>query len=160
MGIHVFPIPEPPSLLPPRTIPLGCPSVPAPRIQCHASNLVWWFVSYMILYMFQCHSPKSSHPLSLPQSPKDCSILLCLFGYNVLTHVSLHIICTSGSGGSMTFSTFHYGSSFLFTNSFIPQSIPLMSLSVQLMKIKQRTIKWVLWEVTWWNIELSLNIFY
>ena len=24
--------------------------------------------------MFQCHSPKSSHPLPLPQSPKDCSI--------------------------------------------------------------------------------------
>ena len=33
----------------------------------------------MILYMFQCHSPKSSHPLLLPQSPKDCSIHLCLF---------------------------------------------------------------------------------
>ena len=29
--------------------------------------------------MFQCHSPKSSHPLPLPQSPKDCSIHLCLF---------------------------------------------------------------------------------
>ena len=25
----------------------------------------------MILYIFQCHSPKSSHPLPLPQSPKD-----------------------------------------------------------------------------------------
>jgi len=24
--------------------------------------------------MFQCHSPKSSHPLPLPQSPKGCSI--------------------------------------------------------------------------------------
>ena len=33
----------------------------------------------MILYMFQCHSPKSSHPLPLPQSPKDCSLYLCLF---------------------------------------------------------------------------------
>ena len=33
----------------------------------------------MILYMFQCHSPKSSHPLPLPQSPKDCSIHRCLF---------------------------------------------------------------------------------
>ena len=29
--------------------------------------------------MFQCHSPKSSHPLPLPQSLKDCSIHLCLF---------------------------------------------------------------------------------
>ena len=36
-------------------------------------------VSYMILYMFQCHSPKSSQPLPLPHSPKDCSIHLCLF---------------------------------------------------------------------------------
>src|SRR5574339_381591 len=33
----------------------------------------------MILYMFQCHSPKSSHPLPLPRSPKDCSIHQCLF---------------------------------------------------------------------------------
>ena len=28
----------------------------------------------MIIYMFQCHSPKSSHPCPLPQSPKDCTI--------------------------------------------------------------------------------------
>ena len=27
----------------------------------------------MIVYMFQCHSPKSSHPLPLPQSPKVSS---------------------------------------------------------------------------------------
>ena len=32
-----------------------------------------------MIYVFQCHSPKSSHPLPLPQSPKDCSIQLCLF---------------------------------------------------------------------------------
>ena len=44
-----------------------------------ASNLDWQLISYMVLYMFQCHSPKSSHPLPLPQSPKDCSIHLCLF---------------------------------------------------------------------------------
>ena len=68
------PHPEPSSLLPPRTIPLGRPSALAPSIQYHASNLDWRLVSYMILYMFQCHSPKSSHPLPLPQSPKDCSI--------------------------------------------------------------------------------------
>ena len=72
---------EPFSLLPPHTIPLGHPSAPAPSIQYHASNLDWQLVSYMILYMFQCHSPKSSHPLPLPlpQSPKDCSIHQCLF---------------------------------------------------------------------------------
>ena len=67
---HV-PHPEPCSLLPPRTIPLGHPSAPAPSILYPALNLDWRrFVSYMILYMFQCHSPKSSNPLPLPQSPK------------------------------------------------------------------------------------------
>ena len=63
------PHPEPSSLLPPHTIPLGRPSAPAPSIQYRASNLDWRLVSYMI-YIFQCHSPKSSHPLPLPQSPK------------------------------------------------------------------------------------------
>ena len=62
------------TLLPSHTIPLGHPSAPAPSIQYCASNLDWWLISYMILYMFQCHSPKSSHPLPLPQSPQDCSI--------------------------------------------------------------------------------------
>ena len=37
------------------------------------------FVSHLILNMFQCHSPISSRPRPLPQSPKDCSIHLCLF---------------------------------------------------------------------------------
>ena len=78
-GVHVFPILKPPSHLPPHPIPLGHPSAPAPSIQYHASNLDWRLVSYMILYMFQYHSPKSPHPRPLPQSPKDCSIDLCLF---------------------------------------------------------------------------------
>ena len=65
--------------LPPRTIPLGHPNAPAPSILYPALNLDWRFISYMI-YMFQCHSPYWSHPLPLPQSPKDCSIHLCLMG--------------------------------------------------------------------------------
>ena len=52
--------PETFSLLPPHTIPLGHPSATAPSIQYRTLNLDWWLVSYMILYMFQCHSPKSS----------------------------------------------------------------------------------------------------
>ena len=60
---------EPSSLLPPHSIPLGRPSAPAPSIQYRASNLDWQLISYMIFYMFQCHSPKSSHPLPLSQSP-------------------------------------------------------------------------------------------
>ena len=45
--------------------------------------------------MFQCHSPKSSHPLPLPQSPKFCSIHLCLFcclTYRVMITVFLNSI--------------------------------------------------------------------
>ena len=48
------------TLLPPHTIPLGHPSALAPSIQYRASNLDWQLVSYMIFYMFQCHSPKFS----------------------------------------------------------------------------------------------------
>ena len=77
--IHVFPILIPHPHLLPRTIPLGHPSAPAPSILHPASNLDWRFISYMILHMIQCHSPKSSHPIPLPQSSRDCFIHLCLF---------------------------------------------------------------------------------
>ena len=76
-GVHVILIlNSPPTSLP---YHLGHPSAPALSILYHASSLDWRFISYMILYMFQCHSPKLSHPLPLPQSPKDCSIHLCIF---------------------------------------------------------------------------------
>ena len=89
------PHPEPSSLLSSHTIPLGHPSAPAPSIQYHASNLDWWLISYMIFYMFQCHSSKSSHPLPLPQSPKDCSLHQCLFCclvYRVIVTIFLNSI--------------------------------------------------------------------
>ena len=91
-GVHVL---EPPSHLPPHTNPLGHPSAPAPSILYHASNLDWRFISYIILYMFQCHSPKSSPPLPLPQSPKDCSVHVCLFcclAYSVIITIFLNSI--------------------------------------------------------------------
>ena len=68
-----------PSHLPLHIISLDHPHAPAPSILYSVSNLDWWFVSYMTVYMFQCHSPTSSHPLPLPQSPKVHSIHLCLF---------------------------------------------------------------------------------
>ena len=39
MGVHVFPILNPPSHLPPHPIPLGHPSAPAPSTLYHALNL-------------------------------------------------------------------------------------------------------------------------
>ena len=61
---------ETPSHLPPHTIPLCHPSAPALSILYHASNLDWWSISHMILYMFQCHSPESSypHPLAIKKN--------------------------------------------------------------------------------------------
>ena len=92
------PHPEPSSLLPPHTIPLGCPSALAPSIQYCASNLHWQLTSYMILYMFQCHSHKSSHPLPLPESKRPFYISVSLLlsriqGY--CYHLSKFHICVS-----------------------------------------------------------------
>ena len=61
---------EPPSHLPPHNISLGHCRASAPSMLYPASDIDWRFVSYMIVYMFQCHSPKSSHLLPFPQSPK------------------------------------------------------------------------------------------
>ena len=59
-GCTWVPNPEPPSHLPPHIISLYHPCAPAPSILYPVLNLDWWFVSYMIVYMFQCHSPTSS----------------------------------------------------------------------------------------------------
>ena len=74
--------------------------IPVHQPQASCMNLDWRFISYMIIYMFQCHSPKSSHPHPLPQSPKDCSIHLCLFcclAYRVIVTIFLNsiYICVS-----------------------------------------------------------------
>ena len=68
-----------PSHLAPCIISLDHPGAPAPSILYPVLNINWRFISYLIVYMFQCHSPKSSHPLPLPQSPKVHSIHLCFF---------------------------------------------------------------------------------
>ena len=94
-GCTCVPHPDPPSHLPPHHVPQGHPDAPALSTLPHASNLDWWSISHMILYMFQCYSPKSCHPLPLPQSPKDCSIHLCLFcclAYRVIVTIFLNSI--------------------------------------------------------------------
>ena len=59
-GCTWVPHPDPPSHLPPHPIPQGHPSAPALSTLSHASNLDWWSVSHVIIYMFRC-SLKSSH---------------------------------------------------------------------------------------------------
>ena len=92
-GCTWVPNPEHPSHLPRHIISLDHPRAPAPSVLYPVSNIDWWFVSYMISYMFQCRSPKSSHPL--PQSPKVRSIHLCLFcclEYRVIITIFLNSI--------------------------------------------------------------------
>ena len=43
------PHPEPPSYLPPHSIPLGCPRAPALSALFQASNLYWWSISCMVM---------------------------------------------------------------------------------------------------------------
>ena len=67
-------------------LPPPSPSHPSGSSQCtspehlsHVSNLGWWSVSHLIVYLFQCYSLRTSHLRLLPQSPKVCSVHLCLF---------------------------------------------------------------------------------
>ena len=97
-GCTCVPHPEPPSQLPPHPISLGHPSATAPSALTHASNLQWQSISHMIIYMFHCHSPKSSHPGPLPHSPKDCSMhmyLFCCLTYRVIVTTFLNFIYVS-----------------------------------------------------------------
>ena len=80
-GCTHVPHPEPPTYLPPHTIPLGHPSATAPSFLYSASNLDWRFIFYMILYMFQCHSPKSS------PSPKESKRLFYTPVSLLLSHI-------------------------------------------------------------------------
>ena len=92
-GVHVFPILNPTSTSLP--IPsLWVIAVHQPWAPC-IMHRTWTGDLHMIIYMFQCHSPKPSHPRPLPQSPKDCSIHLCLFcclTYRVIITIFLNSI--------------------------------------------------------------------
>ena len=62
-GIHVFPILNPPPF---PYHPSGLSQWTSLKHPVSCIDLDWRLVSYMILYMFQCHSPKSSLPHPLP----------------------------------------------------------------------------------------------
>ena len=94
-GCTCVPKHEHPSHLPPHNVSLGHHRAPAPSMLYPALDIDWRFNSYMIVYMLQCHSPKSSHPLPLPLSPKVRYTHLCLFcclAYRVVIAIFLNSI--------------------------------------------------------------------
>ena len=80
MGVHVFPILN----LPPTSFPVPSLWV-IPVHQPQASSILhrtWTGDSFLIWYYTCFNAILPNHPLlPLPQSPKDCSIHLCLFCY-------------------------------------------------------------------------------
>ena len=56
--------------------PSGSSQCTSPKHSSHASNLGWWSVSHLIIYMFQCYFLRSSHTRLLPQSPKVSKLIL------------------------------------------------------------------------------------
>ena len=95
-GCTCVPHLEPNSHLSPHPIHLGCPSALALSALFHALSLDWSSISHMVIYMFQCCSLKSCHPCLLPQSPKVCSLYLCLLcglAYRVIITIFLNSIC-------------------------------------------------------------------
>ena len=79
MGVHVFPILN----TPPTSLPIPSLWV-IPVHQPQASYILhqtWTGDSFLIRYYtcFNAILPNHPPPLPLPQSPKDCSIHLCLF---------------------------------------------------------------------------------
>ena len=81
------------------TLPPTSLAIPSLRvIPVHQPCLMhrtWTGDLVYIIYMFQCYSFKSSHPRLLPQSPKVCSLHLCLFcclAYRVIVTIFLNSI--------------------------------------------------------------------
>ena len=115
--VYMCPHPEPPSHVPPHPIPLGCPSALALSAPFHAWNLDWSSISHMVIYMFQCYPLKSSHPCLLPQSPKVCSLYLCLFCHLAYRIESIWIVFT-------IFLNSTYMRSVQFSRSVVSNSLP------------------------------------
>ena len=77
-GIHVSPLIL--NAIPPLSPPhpsLSCHRAPAVGALLFVFNQHWSSILHMIVYVVQCYSLKSSHPLLFPLSPKVCSLHLC-----------------------------------------------------------------------------------
>ena len=92
--IYMYSPSRPPLPLPSPPNPSGSSQCSSPKHLSHASNLGWWYVSPLIVYLFQCCSLRTSHPHLFPQSLKVCSVHLCLFfcfAYMVIITIFLFV---------------------------------------------------------------------
>ena len=138
--VYVCPPSWTPAHAPPHPIPLGCPRALSLSTLLHASNLYWSSILHIVIYMFQCYSLILSHPHFLPQSPKVCSLYLCLFCCHRYHLSKFHIyvlICCIGVSLSDLTSLCIIGSSFIHfirtdSNAFFPPLCicPTTSLSI------------------------------
>ena len=87
--------PNPPSHLLFHPVPLGLPSAPGPSTCLIHPTWAADLFHPRNRYMFWCCSLETSHPRLLPQSPKVCSVHLCLFfcfAYRVIVTIFLKSI--------------------------------------------------------------------
>ena len=90
--VYMCPPPEPPSPLPPHPIPQGHPSAPALSTLPHASNLDWWSISHMIIYMY-FNAILSNHPPTALSHRVQKTVLYIRVSFAVLhSKVMLKII--------------------------------------------------------------------
>ena len=82
--------PEALAHFPPHSTPPRCHRALALGALHHTLNSHWFSIFHMVIYMFQCYSLKSSHPL-LPLSPEVCSLHLCLSDINLYLITSAKI---------------------------------------------------------------------
>ena len=84
--VHVFPILNPP----PTFLPIPSLWVILVRQPEHPVSWTWTGNPFHIIYVFQCYSPKPSHPRPLPQSPKDSYFKMTLRSYVTVTAIYVH----------------------------------------------------------------------
>ena len=76
--VYICPLPpEPPSHLPPHPAPLGCHRALGLSSLRRTENSHWLSILHIVVCMFQCYSPNSSHPL-LPLFHQVCALCLHL----------------------------------------------------------------------------------
>ena len=77
VDIHPLPF-KTPSHLPLHPTPLGCHRAPGLGSLHHTGNFHQLSVLHMVMYMFQCYSLNSSHPLLLQLSSQVLPLHLCI----------------------------------------------------------------------------------